>query len=54
MYDLVCDALYKIVLSTQKIERCNHLIDIFKMLELEWENDNEGSSKNISNNIESI
>ncbi|XP_074327363.1 protein FAR1-RELATED SEQUENCE 5-like [Apium graveolens] len=53
MYDLVCDAFYRIVdLSTEKTERCNHLVGIFKKLELEWENDDEGSSKNISTNIE--
>ncbi|XP_074361276.1 protein FAR1-RELATED SEQUENCE 5-like [Apium graveolens] len=53
MYDLVCDAFYRIVdLSTEKTERCNHLVGIFKKLELEWENDDEGSSKIISTNIE--
>ncbi|XP_074337305.1 protein FAR1-RELATED SEQUENCE 5-like [Apium graveolens] len=53
MYDLVCDAFYRIVdLSTEKTERFNHLVGIFKKLELEWENDDEGSSKNISTNIE--
>lgn len=46
---MVCDAFYKIVdLATQKIERCNHLVGTFKKLELEWDSNNEGLSKNIS------
>lgn len=49
MYDMNCDAFYRIVdLETQKIERCNNLVGTFKNLELEWDNDDEGLSKNIS------
>ncbi|XP_017247535.2 protein FAR1-RELATED SEQUENCE 5-like isoform X1 [Daucus carota subsp. sativus] len=49
MYDMVCDAFYRIVdLATQKIERCNNLVDTFKKLELEWDKNDEGISKKIS------
>ncbi|KAL1805034.1 hypothetical protein ACET3Z_028102 [Daucus carota] len=54
MYEMVCDAFYRIVdLAAENFERCNHLVGTFKKLELEWDTNDKGCSKNISTNKQS-
>ena len=54
MYEMVCDAFYRIVdLAAENLERCNHLVGTFKKLELEWDTNDKGCSKNISTNKQS-